>query len=94
MKTKLLTALCALTLLVSATPASADDNSLDVVVDAALVRPSCFIVTLGGCVLFVAVLPVAAISKSVKRTEHTLIGVPANATFNRPMGDFASLEDN
>jgi hypothetical protein len=94
MKTKLLTALCAISLFASATPASAEDKSLDVVVDAALVRPSCFIVTVAGSVLFVAILPVAAVSRSVKQTEHTLVGVPANATFNRPMGDFASLEDN
>jgi len=94
MKTKLLTALCALTLLSTATPAVAEeDKSLTAVADVALVRPGCFIATVGGAALFVVALPFAAMSKSVKKTAHTLIAVPAKATFTRPVGDFSSLED-
>jgi hypothetical protein len=94
MKTKLLTALCALTLLSSATPAvAAEDKSLGALADVALVRPGCFVATIGGTALFIAALPFAAMSKSVKKTAHSLIGVPAKATFTRPVGDFTSLED-
>jgi hypothetical protein len=94
MKTKLLTAICALTLLSTATPAFADeDKSLEVVADVGLVRPSCLVVTVAGTALFVAILPIAAVSRSVKRTAHTLVTVPAKATFTRPVGDFDSLKD-
>jgi len=94
MKTKLLTALCALTLLSSATPAVAEeDKSLDALVDVSLVRPGCFVATIGGTALFVVALPFAAMSKSVKKTAHTLVVVPGKATFTRPVGDFSSLED-
>ena len=95
MKTKVLTAIIALTLLSCATPGYAyQDRSLDVVFDAALVRPSCVIVTAAGSVLFVAILPFAAMSGSVHSTAHTLIEVPARAAFTRPVGDFTSIEEN
>jgi len=94
MKTKLLTAIFALTLLSSATPCSAQDKQLEAVIDVGLVRPSCFVVTVAGSALFVAILPIAAISKSVKKTEHTLVTVPARATFTRPVGDFSSLDED
>ena len=94
MKTKLLAALCAVTLLASATPASADeDRSLPTAVDLAVVRPGCFIATIGGSALFVLALPFAAMSHSVKKTAHSLVVVPARATFTRPVGDYTSLED-
>jgi len=95
MKTKLLTALCALALLSTTAPTSAfaDDKSLDVVADVGLVRPGCFVATIGGTALFVLILPFAAASKSVKKTAHTLVTVPAQATFTRPIGEFDSLQD-
>lgn len=94
MKTKLLTALCALTLLSAATPAVAeDDKALDSLADVALVRPGCFVATVGGTALFIVCLPFAAMSRTVKKTAHNLVGVPAKATFTRPVGDFSSLED-
>lgn len=94
MKTKLLTALCAIALLCTATPASAnDDKSLDVVADVGLVRPGCLLATVGGTALFVLTLPFAAASKSVKKTAHTLVTMPAKATFTRPLGDFETLQD-
>jgi hypothetical protein len=94
MKTKLLTALCALTVLASATPAHADDDkSLPAIVDLGLVRPGCFVATVGGSALFLLALPFAAMSKSVKKTAHSLVVYPARATFKRPVGDFTSLED-
>jgi hypothetical protein len=95
MKIKLLTAIIALTLLSGATPGYAyQDRSLDVIFDAALVRPSCVIVTAVGSVLFVAILPFAEMSGSVKTTAHTLVTVPARAAFTRPIGDFTSIEEN
>ena len=94
MKTKLLTALCALTLLATATPASADeDHTLPAAIDLAVVRPGCFVATVGGSALFVLALPFAAMSHSVKKTAHTLVAVPAKATFTRPVGDYTSLEE-
>ena len=94
MKTKLLTALCALALLSSATPASAgEEKSLEALADVALVRPGCFVATVGGSALFLVALPFAAMSGSVKKTAHTLIVYPAKATFTRPVGDFTSISD-
>ncbi len=94
MKTKLLTALCALALLSTATPASAgEEKSLQALADLSLVRPGCFVATVGGSVLFVVALPFAAMSKSVKKTAHNLVVYPAKATFTRPVGDFTMLDD-
>jgi hypothetical protein len=94
MKTKLLTALCALAILSSATPASAgEDKTLEALADVALVRPGCFVATVGGSALFLVALPFAAMSKSVKKTARALVVYPAKATFTRPVGDFTSIED-
>jgi hypothetical protein len=94
MKTKLLTALCAIALLGTTTPASAgEDKSLEAVFDVGLVRPGCFAATVAGTAIFIVALPFAAMSKSVKKTAHTLIVYPAKATFTRPVGDFTSIED-
>ena len=94
MKTKLLTAICALTLFSSATPCFAQDKQLEVVIDVGLVRPCCFLVTVAGTALFVAILPIAEMSNSVKKTEQTLVAEPARATFTRPVGDFSSMEED
>ena len=94
MKTKLLTALSALALLASASPASAtEDKTLDSLADVALVRPGCFVATVGGSALFIVALPFAAMSGTVKKTAHQLVVYPAKATFSRPVGDFTSLQD-
>jgi hypothetical protein len=94
MKTKLLTALCALALLSSATPASAgEEGTLGALADLGLVRPGCFVATVGGTALFIVALPFAAMSGSVKKTAQTLVVIPAKATFTRPVGDFTSIED-
>lgn len=95
MKMKLLTAICAFTLLAGAMPASAqDEKSLDMVIDAGLVRPTCLAVTVAGSAVFVILLPFSAISKSVKRSAHTLVATPARDTFTRPLGDFAEMEED
>lgn len=94
MKIKLLTAIFAITLLSSATPSYAyEDRSLDVITDVTVVRPVCLIATAACCAVWVVTLPFQAMSKSVKSTAHTMVVVPAKATFTRPVGDYSSLED-
>jgi hypothetical protein len=96
MKTKLITAICVVSLLgAGATPclASSDDD-MQVVTDAIIVRPACLVATVVGSALFIVALPFAAMSKSVKKTAHQLVVRPARATFSRPLGDMEALNDN
>ena len=94
MKAKLTTAICVLAIgLGSVASGRASENSgpLTVTVDALVVRPGCLVATVLGSAVFVVALPVAAISKSVKKTAATLVVKPANATFTRPLGDMDDL---
>ena len=95
MRTKLLTTLCILAVsFACVNPCAADQNDpLDVVADMVIVRPFCLVATVIGSAFFVASLPVAAISRSVKKTAHTLVVKPAKATFTRPLGDVEALMD-
>jgi hypothetical protein len=95
MKTKLITALCALAMLsMSANTASAAaDDDLKVAADTLVVRPVCFAATVIGSGLFVLSLPIAALSHSVRKTAHVLVVRPARATFTRRLGDMEELED-
>ena len=92
MKTKLLTtSVCVLALTLSgAMPAFASGTSstTDMVVDLALARPISFAATIFGSVLFVVSLPIAATSRSIDNTMHTMVVAPAKDTFTRPLGDF------
>jgi hypothetical protein len=91
MKIKALTILCAATMgLATATPALAgcDPDPGVVVADAVVMRPALFVTTVAGSALFVAVLPIAAISRSIKSTARALVVAPAKATFTRALGDF------
>lgn len=72
--------------------ASEKPGTLAVAVDAAVVRPACFVATVLGAALFAVTLPVAATSKSIKQTADALVVKPAQATFTRPLGDLESLE--
>ena len=97
MKTKLATALCVLTIGLSGAVYGADyDDSgpLAVAADAMVVRPACLVATVLGSAIFVVALPMAAISKSVKKTADTLVAKPAKATFTRPLGDMDALTDD
>ena len=89
------TVLCIVTLLLACSPASAQDNPSGgaVAIDAVLGRPACFVATIVGSALFLIALPVAATSKTVKRTADALVVTPAKATFTRPLGDFHNLRD-
>jgi len=93
MKTKL--TVCLLVLgLTCVTPAFAyEDSSMEVVADVVAVRPVCLVATILGSALFVVALPVAATSKSLKRTANALVVRPGKATFTRPLGDYTSLDD-
>jgi hypothetical protein len=95
MKTKLIAAICAAAMLsmgVNTASASTDDD-MKIAADTLVVRPVCLAATVVGSGLFVISLPIAAISRSVKRTAHFLVVRPARATFTRPLGDMEGLED-
>ena len=96
MKAKLVTTVCVLAVsLGSIASSSASENSgpLTVATDAVVIRPACFVATVLGSAVFVVALPMAVLSKSVKKTADTLIAKPAKATFTRPMGDMHALLD-
>jgi hypothetical protein len=95
MKTKLITAICAAAMLsLGANSASAaNEDELKVAADTLVVRPVCLVATVIGSGLFIVSLPIAAISRSVKKTAHVLVVRPARATFTRPLGDMEALDD-
>jgi hypothetical protein len=96
MKSKLITAICVLAIglgSVASSRASENSGPLTVATDAVVIRPACLLATVLGSAIFVVSLPVAAISKSVKKTADTLVVKPANATFTRPLGDMDALID-
>ena len=91
MKTKTMTIVCAAAIALASTSptfASPDPDPAAVAADAVIMRPLLFAATVGGSVIFVVCLPIAAISKSVKSTAQMLVVGPAKATFTRPLGDF------
>ena len=94
MKAKLATAICVLTIGLSGVTYGSEYNDsgpLTVAADAVVVRPACLVATVLGSAIFVVALPVATISKSVKKTADTLVAKPAKATFTRPLGDMDAL---
>jgi len=96
MKQKSLIAFCLVAGLLSfGQPVFADGepSGLAVASDVVVGRPLCFLATILGSALFVISLPVAAISHSVDKAAHALVGKPAYATFTRPLGDFDSLTE-
>jgi hypothetical protein len=94
MKNKSLISCCLIAGLLSAgAPAfgSEEPSAVAVAADVVLARPFCFAATIVGSVFFLISLPVAAISHSVNRTAHVLVGKPAEATFTRPLGEFDTM---
>ena len=65
-----------------------EHDSVAVAADALVARPVCLVATIVGSAIFVIALPVAATSGSIGPTADTLVGMPAWATFKRPLGDF------
>jgi len=93
MKSKFLVILFAVIMAMgNITPSRAEDNSIAAITDVILVRPGCFLATVIGSVFFVAALPIAATSGSIRQTASTLVVGPAQATFTRPIGDFSTIE--
>lgn len=86
----------ALILFLAASPLAQAGNTSDraeaAAADLVIARPLWFVATVVGAGLFVVALPIAALSKNVNGTAHTLVGKPAAATFTRPLGDFSSVE--
>lgn len=71
-----------------------EDGSPEVIAaDVLIVRPVCLAATIVGSVLFVVSLPIAIASKSTGETARKLVGLPARATFTRPLGEMSSLTD-
>jgi hypothetical protein len=95
MKTKLITAICVVAIsMACVTPCHAeDDDAVKITADALVVRPACFVATVLGAAIFVIGLPIAATSRSVKKTAHILVVKPARATFTRPLGDMDALKE-
>jgi hypothetical protein len=92
MKTKLISAILIIAMCtLCATPASATDD-LDMIGDIVLVRPACLVATVLGTAIFVISLPIAASSRSIRRSAHTFVIRPARATFTRPLGNLEELE--
>jgi hypothetical protein len=93
MKTKVLVLLFAVIMgMGDITVSRAEDDSIAAITDVALVRPGCFLATVMGSIFFVAALPIAAASGSIRKTANTLVLGPAQATFTRPIGDFSTIE--
>src|SRR5438445_13052551 len=95
MKKTLITALCVLAICsASVTPCYADnDKALKVITDVAVLRPAGLLATAVGSVFFVVSLPFSASTHSIKETAHTLVISPAKATFQRPLGNYDSVQD-
>lgn len=90
-------ALClAVALLMAQTPrcSAVEDGSAEVIaVDVLIVRPVCLVATIVGSAIFLVALPIAIATHSTRETCRKLVGLPARATFVRPLGDMSSLTD-
>jgi len=95
MKTKLMTLLCLLALAagsVNSVRADDFDSSGAAATDALIARPLGLVATAFGSLLFVFSLPFTAPSGHVRQSAQVLVVKPAQATFNRPLGDFSTLD--
>jgi hypothetical protein len=99
MKTKLLTAICALAITAgslqtsSAAEEIASTDGWKYTSDILVARPIRFGATVIGSAIFVVGLPVALMSGSVKKTADVLVVRPAKATFTRPLGTASAPSD-
>ncbi len=70
-----------------------DDPSVpNVIADVVLVRPVGFATMVIGGAAYVVTLPFAMTSRSVKPVSRALLAEPFKFTFERPVGDFSSME--
>ncbi len=94
MKQKIIALGCAAFIAVasaSSAQAGTTPSAEAVIADVFVARPACFVATVLGSAAFVVAWPFAAMSKSVDKTANTLVVVPANLTFKRPVGDLKAL---
>lgn len=90
MKTNIVPIVCAAAVtLAYASPAAASSHSdsAAAATDAVVGRPVGFAATILGSAIFVATLPFAATSGSIKSSAEALVLKPARDTFARPIGD-------
>ncbi|MFT5699809.1 MAG: hypothetical protein ACI8ZB_002675 [Desulforhopalus sp.] len=57
-------------------------------VDLVLCRPLGFVAMLGGTVFFVLSSPFSALGGNIDQAWDSLVVIPANYTFSRPLGQF------
>ncbi len=95
MTNRLITGLLGLVLLAAACPVLADeagtvsgDKGMDILVDAAVLRPLGIVATVLGAAVTVVTLPFSLPTGSAGSAAHAMIVEPAEYTFNRPLGDF------
>jgi hypothetical protein len=87
MKTKSLTLLCALAIVLGSTAGSSAASAKESIskgADVLIVRPLGFVSTLVGGTLFLVSLPVTAINKTVKPTADRLVVGPAKPPSKGP----------
>jgi len=84
--------LISLFILLGASLAYADQkpDATNLVADIVFIRPLGFAALIGGSVLYVVSLPVAAITHSTDSTYQILVKEPSDFVFKRPVGKFPS----
>ncbi len=86
---KMLILLIVFFLLLDSTAVFAEQSEAFYIVgDLAVARPAGLAATVIGGAIFIACLPFALPSGSVRSTADTLVGEPFRFTFKRPLGDF------
>jgi hypothetical protein len=74
--------------------ATEEDDDLNVVIDAAMVRPLGLVSIVVGASIFIVSLPFTAVSGDIDKSADVFIVNPINFTFKRPLGDFDNKADN
>jgi hypothetical protein len=70
--------------------AAEQPDTTNIVADIVIVRPLGFAALIGGSVLYIVSLPIAAITHSTDRTYQALVKEPCEFVFKRPIGEFSS----
>jgi len=65
-------------------------NATNAVADIVIIRPLGFAALVGGSVLYIVSLPIAAITHSTDRTYQVLVKEPCDFVFKRPIGEFST----
>jgi hypothetical protein len=73
--------------------ASEEEDDLNIVIDAAIVRPLGLVSIVVGASIFIVSLPFTAVSGDVDKSADVFIVEPINFTFKRPLGDFDNKTD-